>query len=57
MHFFDLGPDIMAIMKGRDVCEIFRVCRGHYNEEGNAIIAQILNQHLNSNVPGEEMPL
>lgn len=50
--YVDLSDDLLKHMGDRDICEIFAHqraligCGGHYNNEGNEIIANIVKEYL-----------
>jgi len=43
---FNLGEAIADYLGSRHPCELFRECSGHFNEEGNAALAQAVFNHL-----------
>jgi hypothetical protein len=52
LRYFDLTPRILQHIGQRDICEIFtrkvfgKYCWGHYNNEGDAIIASLVYDYL-----------
>ena len=52
LRYFDLTPLILQQIGQRDICEIFakkvfgNYCWGHYNDEGDAIIASLVYDYL-----------
>jgi hypothetical protein len=46
VNAFDTGPGIMNAVGSRDPCELLDKCGGHYNDEGNAVLAQIVFNRL-----------
>lgn len=52
IRYFDLTPQILQHVGQRDICEIFekkvfgKYCWGHYNNEGDAIIASLVYDYL-----------
>ena len=43
---FNAGEAIAAYLGSRDPCDLFGGCSGHFNEEGNAALAQAVRDHL-----------
>jgi len=46
---YNIGNAILQQIGSRDYCELKThptTCKGHYNEEGYALLAKIMNQHL-----------
>lgn len=47
VEFLDAGPMILDRLQGRDACDLFtNHCKGHFNEEGNRLLASILHSYL-----------
>ncbi|MCZ6782433.1 MAG: hypothetical protein O7G30_03900, partial [Proteobacteria bacterium] len=42
----DLGPPLIEALGDRDPCEIFRSCDGHFNPEGNEMLAELVAAQL-----------
>ena len=48
IRFLNAGPAILDSVGNRNVCELFQTCNGHYNEEGNRVLAVIISAYLRS---------
>jgi hypothetical protein len=49
----NLGEDLLDRVDAREHCRLKTkpdICQGHYNEEGNALLAEIVNQRLEGTV-------
>lgn len=46
LEFLNPGDGMMKYLQTRDPCELCKECGGHFNEEGNRVLAGIVYQHL-----------
>ncbi|MCB0329676.1 MAG: hypothetical protein KDD70_08430 [Bdellovibrionales bacterium] len=47
VEVYNIGPQVIAYLGGRDICEISEPeCYGHYNDEGYAEVANIVFRYL-----------
>ena len=61
LEYVDLTPTILERLGDRDICDIFardiigNYCWGHYNNEGDGIIASLVFEHLQGRGPVERL--
>lgn len=46
IEFIDAGPKIIEYLKNRNPCELFYICKAHYNPEGERLLAEIVFAYL-----------
>jgi len=50
IKFLNIGNGFIEFLGDRDICELFTICRGgHYNEEGNRVVAGLIKKYLMEN--------
>jgi len=51
IQVFNVGDAMREAVDGRDHCELFSDCSGHYNAAGYALVAEIMSEHLAALTP------